>query len=55
MKRIEEVPEWFKLSNYEKCHDLTPEEWYRQLFYRHELFFSVQFFDQLPESEDPET
>ena len=34
MEEFEEVPEWFKLSNYDECYRFSPEDWYIELYHR---------------------
>lgn len=36
--RIEDLPKWFKLDNYQGCESFGPTEWYRQLLERSSLF-----------------
>ncbi len=46
LKRLEELPSWFNIENYNKLSQLSSKEWYLELKYRN-YYYSAPFTSQL--------
>lgn len=52
MKRVETIPSWFNVENYQNCSGLSLSDWYRQLYYRFDALLNLEFDNSLEASAD---